>query len=174
MQADCRPGKTHHGGDPRLAVDSGRIHAVCLSSGHSGRSHSPGHPLSGGGVRPVPGLAHRRRGGGVPEHPAGAGLPGGPPRGRGGIPVQRGFRWRRITPTRCSSSRPVRGNCGIYTAICAAGLWMPESWRTSALSCRGGGTLQTAGVSGICPPCFHASVPEPAPCPAGNWSGGSS
>ena len=89
MQADCRPGKTHHGGDPGLAVDPGRIHAVCLSSGHSGRSHSPGHPLPGGRIQPVPGLAHRRRGGGVPEHPAGTGLPGGHPRGWGGIPVQR-------------------------------------------------------------------------------------
>ena len=33
----------------------------------------------------------------------------------------RSLHWRRITPTRYSSSWPVRGNCGIYTAICTAG-----------------------------------------------------
>ena len=79
MQVDCRPGKTHHGGDPGLAVDPGRIHAGRLPAGSPGRCHRSGHPLPGGRIQPVPGLAHRRRGGGVPERPAGAGLPGGHP-----------------------------------------------------------------------------------------------
>ncbi|KAB1309357.1 DUF4240 domain-containing protein [Bacteroides ovatus] len=75
----------------------------------------------------------------------------------------RGLRWQCIMPTRCSSSGTVRKNSGIYTAICAAGPWTPESWRTSALDCRRGGTSQTAGMSGICPPCFRGSVPEGIP-----------